>query len=193
VWTPSPSAGQAQIETALSRFGGRVDIYQIHNLVAWQEHLPVLEDLRASGAARVIGATHYAHNALDDLMTVMRTGRIQMVQIPYNAADRVVEREVLPLAHELGLGVLIMQPLGTGKLTRTSPAPRELAPLEQFGVTTWAQVLLKWILSDARVHSVIPATSKPERATENAAAGNAPWFDEEARARISALARESLR
>jgi aryl-alcohol dehydrogenase-like predicted oxidoreductase len=164
-----------------------VDIYQIHNLVAWQEHLPALESLRDSGSARAVGATHYAHSAFPDLMTVMRSGRIQMVQIPYNVADRAVESEVLPLAHELGVGVLVMQPLGTGKLIRTTPVPADLARLEAFGVTTWPQALLKWILSDPRVHSVIPATSRPARATENAAAGNPPWFDAETRAYVVSL------
>jgi aryl-alcohol dehydrogenase-like predicted oxidoreductase len=114
---------------ALAWYGGMVDIYQIHNLVAWREHLPVLEALRAGGQVRVVGATHYQHSALSELMTVMRTGRIQMIQIPYNAGDREAEREMLPLAAELGLGVLVMQPLGTGRLVSRSPAPRALEPL----------------------------------------------------------------
>jgi hypothetical protein len=107
-----------------------VDVYQIHTLVAWREHLPVLEDLAGRGAVRVVGATHYQHSALGDLMAVMRTGRVGMVQIPYNATDRAVEREVLPLADELGIGVLVMQPLGSGALVRVPPPARDLAPLE---------------------------------------------------------------
>lgn len=187
VWTPSASAGREQMRTALARFGC-VDIYQIHNLVAWEEQLPQLEALRADGTAKVIGATHYAHSAFPELMRAMRTGRIQMIQIPYSVADRVVQDDVLPLAQDLGLGVLVMQPLGTGKLTRKPPAAEDLARLDAFGVTTWAQALLKWILSDTRVHCVIPATSKPERATENAHAGNPPWFDAETREYVQRIA-----
>lgn len=188
VWTPSAAEGREQVRRALAWYGGRVDIYQVHNLVAWREHLPVLEALRAEGAVGVVGATHYQHAALPALMEVMRTGRIQMVQVPYNAADRLVEREVLPLAADLGLGVMVMQPLGSGALARRPPPARDLEPLAEFGVTTWAQALLKWILSDPRVHCVIPATRRLERAVENAAAGDAPWFDPGTRDYVARLA-----
>ena len=188
VWTPSPREGREQVRRALEWYGGTVDIYQIHNLVAWREHLPVLEELRSGGAVRVVGATHYQHAAFTELMTVMRSGRVQMVQIPYSAADRVVEREVLPLAAALGLGVLVMQPFGTGSLTRREPPARALERLAPFGVRTWAQALLKWIVSDQRVHCAIPATSSAAHATENAAAGDPPWFDEETREYVAGLA-----
>jgi aryl-alcohol dehydrogenase-like predicted oxidoreductase len=189
VWTSSAREGRQQIRHALEWYGGMIDIYQIHNLVAWRDHLPALEDLRERGAVRVVGATHYQHRAFDELVTVMQTGRVQMIQIPYNPADRFVERDILPLADELGLGILVMQPLGAGSLVRQPPPARSLEPLARFGVHTWAQALLKWILSEPRVHCVIPATSKRERAIENAAAGDPPWFDEEAREYVAGLAK----
>ena len=188
VWTPDPAEGRAQIASALEWYEGSVDIYQVHNLVAWQEHLPVLEDLQASGAVRVLGATHYQDPALPDLMRVMQTGRLGMIQIPYNVAHRTVEQELLPLAEELGLGVLVMEPLGKGQLARRLPRARALARLDGFNVRTWAQALLKWILSDPRVHCVIPATSKASHAEENALAGEPPWFDPETRAYVASLA-----
>ena len=187
VWTSSAREGSQQIRNALEWYGGIVDIYQIHNLVAWRDHLPALEELRERGAVRVVGATHYKHGAFAELATVMQTGRVQMIQIPYNPADRAVENDILPLAEELGLGVLVMQPLGAGSLVRRTPPARALEPLARFGVRTWAQALLKWILSDPRVHCVIPATSKRERAIENAEAGEPPWFDGEAREYVAGL------
>jgi aryl-alcohol dehydrogenase-like predicted oxidoreductase len=188
VWTSSVREGRLQIRNALEWYGGTVDIYQIHNLVAWRDHLPVLEELRERGVVRVVGATHYQQRAFGELATVMETGRVQMIQIPYNAANRVVERDILPLADELGLGVLVMQPLGAGSLVRRPPNARDLEPLARFGVRTWAQALLKWILSEPRVHCAIPATSKQEHAVDNAAAGEPPWFDEEAREYVATLA-----
>lgn len=188
VWTSSSREGKEQVRRALEWYGGMVDIYQIHNLVAWREHLPMLEDLRAAGKVRCVGATHYQHSALGDLMAVMQTGRIQMVQIPYNAVDRVVETEVLPLADRLGIGVLVMQPLGTGPLARRGPPASELERFAPFGVRTWAQVLLKWILSDQRVHAVLPATSDITHAIDNAAAGDPPWFDAATREHVARLA-----
>lgn len=186
VWTSSADEGRAQIDQAL-RWYGTVDIYQIHNLVAWRTHLPLLERLRDEGKVRVIGATHYQHSAFGDLLELVRTGRVQQIQIPYNAADHIVEREILPAAADLGLGVLVMRPLGGGSLARRSPPQRALERLREFGVRTWAQALIKWILSDERVHAVIPATSEPERMRENAEAGSPPWFDKQTRLYVTEL------
>jgi aryl-alcohol dehydrogenase-like predicted oxidoreductase len=188
VWHPGLPQGRRQIERALAWFGGRVDVYQIHNLVGWRQYLPVLEELQAAGKVGVIGATHYSHAAFPELLEVMRTGRIQQVQIPYNVADRLVERELLPAAAELGLGVIVMRPLGEGALARRPPPDSTLEPLRAFGITTWAQALIKWILSDPRVHCAIPATSRVDRVRENAAAGDPPWLDDAAREHVRALA-----
>jgi aryl-alcohol dehydrogenase-like predicted oxidoreductase len=121
----------------------------------------------------------------------MRTGRFDVVQLPLNPADSQSERRLLPLAEELGLAVIVMEPFGgTGApLLRRRPSADELAPLRPFGIETWAQAVLKWTLSDSRVDIVIPATSRPERAVENAAAGRPPWLDAEQRAYVSRLAR----
>jgi aryl-alcohol dehydrogenase-like predicted oxidoreductase len=187
LWTPSARVAEEQIRRAVAWYG-TIDVYQIHNLVAWRERLARLEELRAGGVVRVVGATHYDPNAFPELLEVMRTGRLGMVQIPYHAAARAVERTVLPLAEELGLGVLVMEPLGSGALVRRTPGTRDLAPLAEFGVRTWAQALLKWILSDPRVHCVLPATRDVEHARENAAAGEPPWLDADARAWVARLA-----
>jgi aryl-alcohol dehydrogenase-like predicted oxidoreductase len=188
VWTESPDEARQQIDRALAWYDDYIDIYQIHNLVAWKKHLPVLEALRADGRIGIIGATHYRQEAFPELMTVMKTGRIQQIQIPYNARDHHVEREILPLAADLGLGVLVMRPLGEGALLRKPPPAIRLEPLQELGMRTWPQALLKWIISDERVHAVIPSTTRPERMRENAAAGNEPLLDAKTRAYIAALA-----
>ena len=176
VWATTRSEGQAQIKRALSFFDNYIDLYQIHNLVNWIEHLPLLEQLRDAGKIGAIGATHYSSSAFGELRRVMRTGRITAIQIPYNPIQREVEREILPLAAELGLGVVVMRPFAEGGLMSRIPSQTDLMPLKEFGVTTWAQALLKWVLSDFRCHIAIPATSRPERIAENAAAGGPPWF-----------------
>jgi aryl-alcohol dehydrogenase-like predicted oxidoreductase len=188
VWTPDPAEGEAQVDRALGWYGGRVDLYQVHNLTAWREQLATLERRRDAGEVRIIGATHYSPSAFGELAGVMRTGRIEAIQVPYNPHEREVERQILPLAEELGLGVVVMRPLGGGGLVRRAPAESELAPLREYGVETWAQALLKWVLSDRRCTVAIPATSRPGRMGENAAAGAPPWFDEDARALVARLA-----
>jgi aryl-alcohol dehydrogenase-like predicted oxidoreductase len=188
IWTDSPEEGRRQLEQAVGWFGGHVELMQIHNLVAWRDHLPMLEQARDSGVIGLIGATHYQESALDDLEVVMRTGRIDAIQIPYNPHQRIVERRILPLAQELGLGVLLMRPLGSGPLVRHAPGRAALAPLEPFGITTWAQALLAWGLSDHRCSVTIPATSDRGRLGENAAAGHGPWFGPDERALVDRLA-----
>jgi aryl-alcohol dehydrogenase-like predicted oxidoreductase len=188
VWTSSASEGRAQIDRALGFFGGRVDLYQVHNLVNWRVQLDELERRRKDGSVVAIGATHYSASAFDDLATVMRSRRISAIQIPYNPRQREVERTILPLAAELDLGVVVMRPFAEGGLLRQAPPEGDLKPLAAFSVRTWPQALLKWSLSDRRCHVVIPATSKPERMTENAAAGAPPWFDDEHRAYVARLA-----
>src|SRR5438093_1470042 len=118
----------------------------------------------------------------------MGTGRFDTVQLPYNPAERDCERVLLPLAAELGMPVIVMRPLGAGALARRPPQPSKLEPLAAFGVETWAQALLKWALSDARVDVAIPATSRPERVAENAAAGEPPWFGADERRLVERLA-----
>jgi aryl-alcohol dehydrogenase-like predicted oxidoreductase len=168
IWTPNPHEARRQYRNQLKCFGGRVDVEQVHNLVAWSDHLPWLEDEREAGRVGRIGVTHYSKGAFPELARALRTRRFDAVQLPYNSQEREVERELLPLAAELAVPVLVMVPLGSGRLVARAPAPEQLEPLRPFGIKTWAQALLKWVLSDTRVDVVLPATKRPERVRENA-------------------------
>jgi len=139
---------------------------------------------------KAIGITHYVHSAFPEMIEIMRSGRVTAIQIPYNALDRVVEQTVLPVAADLGIGVLVMRPLGQGELAASSPPADQLAPLAPFGVRTWAQALLKWLLSDPRVSTVIPATRDPDHARQNAEAGSPPWFGHDEREYVVRLAQQ---
>ncbi|MBV9583231.1 MAG: aldo/keto reductase [Chloroflexi bacterium] len=190
VWTPDDAEAERQIQRALSYYQGRVDVYQVHNLVALPKRLERLEQLRDDQRVGSVGITHYEHAAFPKLMETMRSERVTSIQVPYNVRDRLVEDQLLPLAGERQIGVLIMRPLGVGELARQRPTPEQLRPFKDFGVTTWSQVLLKWLLSDPRVTSVIPATSNPEHARENAVAGDPPWFGPSERAAVVRLANQ---
>jgi aryl-alcohol dehydrogenase-like predicted oxidoreductase len=189
VWTSDDREAERQIEHSLTFFGGRVELYQVHNLVAVERRLDTLHSLKEEGRVRAVGATHYSRAAFGDLMSLMRSGRVDFVQVPYNAAETSVTEELLPLAEELGLDVLVMVPLGSGRLVRWAPSERDLEPLREFGVETWAQALLKFVLSDRRVSCAIPATKSPGRMRENARAGEPPWFGDEEREYVAGLAR----
>jgi diketogulonate reductase-like aldo/keto reductase len=188
IWASSVEEGRRQLARQLEWYG-RVEIEQVHNLVAWREHLPLLEAARERGDVGRIGVTHYSAGAFSELEEALRTRRFSTVQLPYNPAERDCEQRLLPLAEQLGVAVIVMRPLGgRSRLLSRAPASEELAPLAPFGVHTWAQALLKWGLSDPRVDIVIPATCKPERARSNAAAGSPPWLGQDERRLVERLA-----
>jgi diketogulonate reductase-like aldo/keto reductase len=189
VWTDSVEEGRSQYARQLEWFGGRVDIEQVHNLVAWRRHLQWLEEERDAGRVGRLGVTHYAASSFGELAVAMRSGRFHVVQLPYNPHERASETELLPLAAELGLAVVVMRPFAGGGLLRREPSPAELEPLRAFRVETWTQALLKWVLSDERVDVAIPATRDPVHVRANVAAGSPPWFGEEERRLVERLAR----
>jgi aryl-alcohol dehydrogenase-like predicted oxidoreductase len=188
VWTSDDDEAERQIDASLGFFGGHVEVFQVHNLVQWPTRLDQLERRRERGELDVIGATHWQASAFDELERVMRTGRIGAIQVPYNPHEREVEARILPLAAELGLGVILMRPLAAGGLVRRPPSAPDLAPLADFGVTTWAQALIKYGLSHPATSVAIPATSRPERMSENVGAGDGPWFGPEQKALVERLA-----
>jgi diketogulonate reductase-like aldo/keto reductase len=189
IWTTDVQEGRAQYDVQRRLFG-RVDVEQIHNLIAWDDHLRWLEDERDAGGIERIGVTHYAQSAFGELERALAGGRFDTVQIPLNPHERECERRILPLADERDIAVIVMSPLGGhgSALLDHAPEPEALEPLAPFRVRTWAQALLKWALSDRRVDVVIPATSKPERVRENVEAGSPPWFGRDERAYVERLA-----
>ncbi len=187
IWAPTVEQGREQLERQLEWFG-RVEVEQVHNLVAWQDHLGWLEDERDAGRIGLIGVTHYSPLAFDELAVAMRSGRFETVQLPLNPLERAAERVLLPLAAELELPVIVMRPFAEGELLERPPGSSDIEPLHEFGVETWPQALLKWALSDERVDVVIPATRNPLHAASNALAGSPPWFGPEERRYVERLA-----
>jgi diketogulonate reductase-like aldo/keto reductase len=186
IWSNSVREGRAQYERQVGWYG-RVEIEQIHNLQAWRDQLEWLEEERAAGRIDKLGVTHYSSSAFGELATALRTNRFDAVQLPLNPQERACERELLPLASDLGVAVIVMRPFGGGGLVRRDPSR---AALDDLGVDTWAEALLKWVLSDERVDLVIPATRDPDRARTNAVAGSPPWLDAEQRRLVERLALE---
>jgi aryl-alcohol dehydrogenase-like predicted oxidoreductase len=185
IWTPSVEEGRQQFDAQLAYYGGRVDVLQIHNLVAWREHLAWMEPERDAGRIGIIGATHYRAAAFGELAEVMRTGRIGAIQAPWNPRERDAGSAILPLAQDLGLGVIAMRPFAEGGLL--GDLARTELPAE-LGLHSWAEALLRWCVSDERVHVAIPATRDPGHARTNGLAGDERTLTTEERDLIARLA-----
>jgi diketogulonate reductase-like aldo/keto reductase len=185
IWATSLEEGREQFARQLGWYDGRVDVQQIHNLVLWREHLEWLREEQDAGRIGKLGVTHYQASAFGQLADALRTEWFQVLQVPYNPWERECERELLPLAAELGVAVIAMRPLGGEGEDRRRRLELSDADKERLGVETWAEALLGWALADERIDSVIPATSKPERAVANA---RVPSFDADQRAYVEALA-----
>ena len=193
VWCRGDATGREQIARSFQLLGAEyIEVLQIHNLVDWRTHLPVLEEMKADGRIGLVGITHLTPSAFPEIISIMKTGRVDAIQIPYNVLESRCENEVLPLAAEMGIGVIVMLPLGAGKLVRGLRDQPDLAPLRELGVETWAQALLAWVIADERVGVAIPATTRPERISENARVGSLPLLPPEMRDYISREAKRCI-
>ena len=185
VWTQGREAGIAQMEQSMRRLQQtRIDLMQVHNLVDWRTQLATLRDWKSRGRVRYSGITHYTSSAFDDVASVMRSEKPDFVQIDYAADDRDAEQRILPLARDLGIGVVINQPFGGGALLSRvgkQPVPAWAA---EIGCATWAQILLKFVLAQPAVTLVIPGTGRPEYMADNVRAGVGPYPDAALRKRI---------
>jgi diketogulonate reductase-like aldo/keto reductase len=185
VWIGSGDAGPAQIEESRSHWGiRRFDLLQVHNLLAWEEHLPRLLDMKAGGHLRYVGITTSEGRRHDEIEEILATRTIDFVQVSYNVLDRDVEQRILPLAQEKGIAVLVNRPFRQGALTREVERHPLPAFAAEIGAATWAQLLLKFIIAHPAVTCVIPATTQPAHAVENLAAATGELPDEAMRKRI---------
>jgi len=187
VWISSGSQGPVQIEESRAQWGvGRFDLLQVHNLLAWEEHLPTLLAMKAEGRVRYVGITTSEGRRHGELEKIMATRPIDFVQVTYNALDREVEDRILPLARDRGIAVLVNRPFRQGDLIREverHPLPRWAS---EAGAANWAQFLLKFIVSHPAVTCAIPATSRVDHVIENMGAATGSLPDAAMRRRMAA-------
>ena len=186
-------AGEAQIARSFELLKtDYIDLFQVHNMIDWQTHLPTLERLKGEERIGMVGVSAMVPEAYPTIMDLMRQRRVDTVQIPYNVLNRAVEDKLLPLAEELGVGILVMEPLQKGRYILELKRQPDLTPLRDYGINTWAQALLAWVISDRRVSSAIPTTSRPERMLENAQAAVAAGLPQQLRDYIRSEAERCL-
>ncbi len=172
VWTRGAAEGVRQMEESMRLLQHkRIELMQIHNLVDWRTHLKTLRAWKQEGRIKYLGITHYTESAFGELESIMRAEKLDFVQLNYSLDDRAAEARLLPLAAERGIAVLVNQPFGGGGLLRglvDKPLP---AWAGEIGCASWAQVLLKYVVSHPAVTCAIPGTSRPQHMRDNVAAG----------------------
>ena len=188
VWTRGKENGIKSMERSMTLLRAKqIDLMQVHNLVDVQTQLATLREWKAQGRIRYLGITHYEAGAFADVEKIMRSEKLDFVQINYSLMEREAEASILPLAQERGIAVIVNRPFGGGDLfsrARSKPLPDWAA---EFGCRSWAQFFLKWIVANSAVTCAIPATNKPHHLEENLQAGAGPLPDGKMRQRMAEL------
>jgi len=187
VWIAAASRGAAQVEESRKHWGvSRFDLLQVHNLLAWQDHLPMLFAMKQAGRLRYVGITTSEGRRHRDVEQIMRSQPLDCVQVTYNPVDRDVEDRILPLARERGIAVIVNRPFQQGALIDALSGHPLPAWASEIGCVNWAQLLLKFIVSHPAVTCAIPATTRVAHVRENMGAARGAMPDEPMRRRIAA-------
>jgi len=185
VWTGSRGAEQIATSRTLWRIP-RFDLLQVHNLLAWEDHLLLLLRMKAEKRLRYVGITTSEGRRHGEFVKIMESQPLDFVQLSYNVLDREVEGRILPLARERRIAVIVNRPFRQGDLTQALAGKPLPGWARDINCTSWAQALLKFIVSHPDVTCAIPATSNPAHARENMLAARGPLPDAALRRRIVA-------
>jgi diketogulonate reductase-like aldo/keto reductase len=190
VWTRGKENGIKSMERSMALLRtNRIDLMQVHNLLDVQTHLASLRQWKEQGRIRYLGVTHYNSSAYPEVEKILRTEKLDFLQINYSLMEREAEQRVLPLAQERGVAVIVNRPFGAGDLfdkVRSKPLPDWAG---DFDCRSWAQFFLKWIVAHPAVTCAIPATGKPQHLEDNLQAGFGRLPDANTRRRMIEIVR----
>ena len=183
-----PVAARAQIERSFQYIGkDPIDLIQVHNLGDIPTQMGILKDFKAEGRVRYIGVTSTRASRYADLAKVMREEPIDFIGVDYAVDNRESAETILPLAQDLGIGVLIYIPFGRTRLWRRVSGLEVPEWAQEFGANSWAQFFLKYIAAHSAVTTITPATSKPKNMVDNLGAAVGEFPDEVTRRRMVAF------
>lgn len=191
VWTHGANEGRQQIDSSFKLIKReKMDLFQIHNLMDWQTHLKTLRKMRDEGKIKYIGITHYMPSAFPELAKVLKAEKMDFLQIPYSLQETTAEAELLGVAADRGVKVIANEPFGQGELFRRM-GDQKLPPwAKDYEIETWAQLFLKFILSEPRVHFAIPGTGRLKHVEDNLRAARGPLPELNDRAKFLALLKD---
>jgi diketogulonate reductase-like aldo/keto reductase len=168
VWTKGRENGILQMENSFRLLGRKkLDLMQVHNLLDWQTHIPVLREWKAEGRIRFWGLTHYQASAFAELEKVAIQEKPDFLQFNFSIAEREAEKRLLPFAADHGIAVLINRPLGQGELFHRVKGAEIPLWAQEVGLTNWSRLFLQYVISHPAVTCAIPATRNPDHMAEN--------------------------
>jgi diketogulonate reductase-like aldo/keto reductase len=173
--------GISSIQQSLKRLNrDKLELMQVHSLTDWQEQMKTLRQWKDKGTFRYIGITHSVTSFQDELAKVIKQEKPDFVQVNYSLGEPEAAKNVLPVARDNGIAVLINRPFVAGQIFKQlqhKPVTDSMKPYAK----TWAQVCLKWVISHPAVTVALPATGKPEHMKDNVQAGFGELPDEKTR------------
>lgn len=186
VWTHGKSAGIRQMEESMQKLRAKpIDLMQVHNLVDVRTHLATLREWKQQGIVRHVGVTHYTASSHEEVARVVAAEPLDFIQINYSVAEREAEQRLLSVAQERRVAVIVNRPFAGGEILRRlrdKPLPGWASDID---CTSWAQVLLKFVIAHPAITCAIPATSKVTHLRDNMKAGHGRLPDEKLRTRIA--------
>jgi diketogulonate reductase-like aldo/keto reductase len=187
VWIGAGARGPGQIEESRRLWRvPRFDLLQVHNLLAWEAHLPTLFAMKSAGQLRYVGITTSEGRRHREIESIMASQPIDFVQVSYNLLDREVESRILPLARERRIAVIANRPFREGALLRALQRHRLPPWADEIGCDSWAQFALKFIISHPALTCAIPATRSVAHVQQNMGALLGPMPDAPMRQRMAA-------
>jgi len=161
----------------------RLDLMLIHNLHGLDAFMPAYIRFKDQGLLRYIGMSTSSKAQYEQQMAAMRRYPLDFIQVDYSIDNRSAADEMLPLAQEQGVAVMINVPFG-GRQQAASTFSRvsgvELPDwAAEIDAHSWAQVFLKYIVSHPAVNVAIPGTTNVRHLRDNqgAARGRLPDAD----------------
>lgn len=183
-----PADALEEIEGSFRRLRtDRFDLLKVHNLVGWQHKLPVLWEMKAAGRIRYLGISTSFPGQYDDLAAIMEREELDAIQVDYAIDNRGAEERLLPLARDRGMAVFTNLPFGRGRVFEAlgdQPVPDWA---REYGIRSWAQFALMYVVSHPAVTVAIPGTATPEYARDNLGTAHGTLPDEATRRRMAAL------
>jgi aryl-alcohol dehydrogenase-like predicted oxidoreductase len=164
----------------------RIDLLQVHNFNGIDQLLPLFNEYKQAGKIRYIGITTSTDDQYPQMLAAMNKHKLDFIQVDYSIDNRGSAEKILPLAQSKGIAVLNNMPLG-GRRGNLIPklAGKPLPDfVKDYGVTSWAQLLLKYNVSHPAITVAIPGMTKVQYLEDNQQAGRGRLFDAATRKRI---------